>query len=163
GPNIIVQDAVLGSLGPKILEFRNKLNEVSVISINRLSESLTQILGVGKGSTPISDDFLIGIFFTINYTDPSLADQIELLTQFPFQRYTTSKSAQLIRKFLRKNFPEEVIALLNIFKAPLNFNSSILKLEAEINKVNLIGASSGFYFLLGVLWELKYTCSRKES
>ncbi|MHA1969377.1 MAG: oxamate carbamoyltransferase subunit AllH family protein [Candidatus Hodarchaeales archaeon] len=102
GSNIIVQDAVLGSLGPKILEFRNKLSEVNVISINSLSESLTQILGVGEGSTPISDDFLIGIFFTINYTDPSLADQIELLTQFPFQRYTTSKSAQLIRKFLEK-------------------------------------------------------------
>ncbi|MHA2367053.1 MAG: oxamate carbamoyltransferase subunit AllH family protein [Candidatus Hodarchaeales archaeon] len=161
--NIIAQDAVLYSVGGNYLDFRNKLNNISIVSIKRLYKPLIKVLGIGEGSTPISDDFLIGIFFTINLTDPSLAIQIELLSQFPFQRYTTSKSAQLIRRFLRKNYPKEVTAIMDLFKDPLNSNSSVLKLETEINRVKLIGASSGYYFLLGALWELKYTSNLRES
>ncbi len=161
--NILTQDAILSSLGGKYLDFRDKLNDISVGSINRLSEPLIQVLGIGEGSTPISDDFLIGIFFTINLTDPSLANQIELLSQFPFQKYTTSKSAQLIRRFLRKNYPKEVTALMDLFKESLSSNSSVMKIETEINRVRLIGASSGYYFLLGVLWELLYSFYQKDS
>jgi len=160
---IITQDAILSSLGGKFLDFRDKLNDISVVSIKRLSEPLIQVLGIGQGSTPISDDFLLGIFFTINITDPSLANQIGQLSQFPFQRYTSTKSAQLIRRFLRRNYPKEVTPLMDILKGPLNSNSSVLKLKTEVNRVRLIGASSGYYFLLGILWELKYALCRKDS
>lgn len=162
-PTLIIEDAVLDNLAIKFFEFRTMLNNFSMISIHSMSKCLIQILGVGKGSTPISDDFLIGILFTIYLTDPFLVDQYELLAQFPFQKYTTSKSAQLIRKFLRNNFPKEVRTLFNLFKTPLNSASTVLKLENEIKKIKLIGVSSGYYFLLGILWELKFAYFWKNS
>ena len=131
-PTLIIEDAVLNNLAIKFFEFRSKLNNFSMISLHSISNLLIQILGVGKGSTPLSDDFLLAILFTIYHTDPFLVDQYELLAQFPFQKYTTSKSAQLIRRFLRKNFPKEVRNLFNLFKTPLNSASTVLKLETEI-------------------------------
>ncbi|MCK5343677.1 MAG: hypothetical protein KAR20_09745, partial [Candidatus Heimdallarchaeota archaeon] len=62
------------------------------------------------------------------------------------------KSSILIRKFLRGNFPVEVQKLINL----MDVKNQADKFEWELRKVKMIGASSGLFFLVGVLWQIQY-------
>jgi hypothetical protein len=74
---------------------------------------------------------------------------------FPFERFTTPKSSHLIRKILTKNFPSEITPLIELLKIQKNDNKTIHQFELEVRKIRTLGASSGYFFLLGVLWELE--------
>jgi hypothetical protein len=150
--NIIIE-----KIEPNLRNFRESLKKLSENSFADLEPDLIQILGIGEGSTPISDDIIMGILSAIYTTDPSILDKYGLLSKFPFQRYTTNKSAQLIRKVLLQDLPNDILTFLNLLKTPLESKKSNVQFKREIKKIKTIGASSGYHFLFGILWELKFS------
>ncbi|MFX0085133.1 MAG: DUF2877 domain-containing protein [Candidatus Hodarchaeota archaeon] len=156
--NILPQmNSIIKKMEIYLRNFRESLKNLTEDSLSDLEYDLIQILGVGEGSTPISDDFLIGILSAIYITAPNILEKYTLISKFPFQRYTTFKSAQLIRKVLLQEMPNELFRFLNVLKTPLASKKSINQFEREINRVKSIGVSSGYYFLFGILWELKFS------
>ncbi len=156
--NIISQmNSIIEKMEKNLSYFRKSLKILTEDSLSSLEYDLIQILGIGEGSTPISDDFLIGILSAIYITTPNILEKYIILSKFPFQKFTTFKSAQLIRQVLSQNIPNELIRFLNFLKTPLTSKKSIIQFEREINRIKSIGASSGYYFLFGILWELKFS------
>lgn len=146
---------VFTKIESSLMEFRKSLTNLRGNSINEIMRNLSLILGVGLGSTPESDDIFLGILAAIYCFQMDIRQKFEFLSHFPFERFTTLKSAQLCRRFLKKNFPSEIVPFLNLLKDPLQNDQSKFLFEQEIRKIKTIGTSSGYYFLLGVLWELK--------
>ncbi|MFX1508651.1 MAG: DUF2877 domain-containing protein [Promethearchaeota archaeon] len=128
-----------------------------------VERNLSLILGYGLGSTPESDDIFMGTLVAKFCLNKNIDENCKYLSMFPFERFTTHKSAQLIRKILTKNFPSEIIPLIELLKIQKNDNQTIHQFELEARKIRTLGASSGYYFLLGVLWELKNSQEAKQS
>lgn len=139
-----------------LIEFRADFSNLKEKSVCEIMSNLSTILGYGLGSTPESDDIFLGILAAIYCFRPDLHEEFEFLSNFTFERYTTSKSAKLFRKFLKKNFPLEIIPFLNLLRVPLKDNQTKFRFEQEICKIRAIGTSSGINFLFGVLWEIQY-------
>jgi hypothetical protein len=145
--------------GP-LKEFQKDFIRLKEKKIKNVLRNLSQILGYGLGSTPESDDLFLGVLTAKHCLNKDINDQFDHLTKFPFERYTTSKSAKLIRSFLTQNFPLELIPFIELLKIQLEDDQVKVQFELEIRKIRTIGSSSGYYFLLGVLWELKYNEKR---
>ena len=84
--------------------------------------------------------------------EPEIKEKLLQLATMRYESFTTKKSSILIRKFLRGNFPPEVQKLITLFEV----KNQTDKFESELRKVKMIGASSGMYFLVGLLWQLQY-------
>ncbi|MFX1248576.1 MAG: DUF2877 domain-containing protein [Promethearchaeota archaeon] len=147
---------ILSEIEDHLREFRMNLTHLKDKPVSYIMGNLSHILGYGLGSTPQSDDIFLGILAAIYCLNNHVQSEFEFLSKLPFERFTTSESAQLCRNFLHQNFPSEIIPFLELLKDPLNDNYAKFRFEEEIHKINSIGTSSGYYFLLGVLWELEY-------
>lgn len=137
-------------------EFHKNLTNLIDEPISKIIKNLSSILGYGCGSTPESDDIFLGILATIYCLNPQIGKEFEFLSQIPFEKLTTNQSARLCRRFLKQNFPSDLITFLKLLKTPLYDDQVKIRFEHEIRKIRRIGTSSGYYFLMGVLWELKY-------
>ena len=122
------------------------------INIMHLNAIYSELLGVGEGSTPQSDDVFLGVITVISILDPKTKQKFVNLAVMKYEDFTTKKSSILIRKFLRGNYPVEVQKIIEF----LNVKDRIDEFEREIRKVKSIGASSGIFFLVGLLWQLQY-------
>ena len=140
--------------GP-LKEFQKEFFNLREKKIDETERILSQILGYGLGSTPESDDIFIGTLVAKFSLNEDIDDSCKYLSMFPFERFTTPKSSRLIRKILTKNFPSELIPLIELLKIKKNTNQTIHQFELEVRKIRILGASSGYFFLLGVLWELE--------
>ncbi len=147
---------IFNEIEDSLIEFREIFTRLTVEPNSEIMRNLSQILGYGLGSTPESDDILLGILATIYCINSDISNEFDVLSQFPFERFTSRKSAQLFRKFLHHNFPRELQPFLKIFREQSPESTAISRFEQEARKIRTIGASSGHYFLLGVLWELEY-------
>ncbi|MFW9906859.1 MAG: DUF2877 domain-containing protein [Candidatus Thorarchaeota archaeon] len=136
-------------------EFQKDFIHLKEKKIAEIERNLSQLLGFGLGSTPESDDIFIGILVAKFCLNEDIDETCKYLSLFPFERFTTPKSTQLIRKILTRNFPPEIIPLIELLKNQEEDNQLIDQFELEVRKIRALGASSGYYFLLGVLWELK--------
>ncbi len=139
-----------------LIEFQKIFPYLTVKPISEIMKNLSNILGYGLGSTPESDDILLGILCTIYSINSDVQKEFEVLAQIPFERFTSQKSAQLFRRFLQRNFPRELQPLLKLLREQSPESTTISRFEQEARKIRTIGASSGHYFLLGVLWELQF-------
>ena len=110
------------------------------------------ILGEGNGSTPESDDYIIGILCCFQIFKPEY--DISFLSVIPFEKFTTSKSSKLLRSVIRKRYPKELQNFLNLLNKPSLSKRQINFFSSEIRKISQIGASSGVNFLQGVFWEM---------
>jgi hypothetical protein len=149
-------DWLRNNLEKQLLEFQEVIRENELKFFDKAHSIISNLIGVGKGSTPQSDDIFLGIIIALYCKEPELRAKLTNLATFPFEKLTSRKSSSLIRSFLRYNFPDEIatfIELLNLDSLTLNQS---LKFNAELQKIKLIGASSGRYLLLGVLWQLEY-------
>ena len=84
--------------------------------------------------------------------EPEIKEQFLQLATIRYETFTTKKSSILIRKFLRGNFPPEVQTLITL----IGVKNQTGKFESELRKVKMIGASSGMFFLVGLLWQIQY-------
>ncbi|MFX0123942.1 MAG: DUF2877 domain-containing protein [Candidatus Hodarchaeota archaeon] len=141
-------------------EFQKDFKKLRGKKTEEILKNLSHILGYGLGSTPESDDLFLGIL-AVNYClNGDVCNEFALLASFPFEKFTTSESAQLIRKFLTQNFPPELVPFLRLLKGQLKDDQGKIRFELEVRKIRSLGTSSGYYFLLGVLWGLKYNIKR---
>jgi hypothetical protein len=140
--------------GP-LREFQKDFFSLIEKKIAEIERNLSQILGYGLGSTPESDDIFIGTLVANLCLNENIDDHCKYLSMFPFERFTTPKSAQLIRNILTRNFPPELIPFIELLKIRKEDYQLIHQFELEVRKIRTLGASSGYYFLLGVLLELE--------
>lgn len=153
---IINEQKVLNIIGNPLKEFHKNFSNLADNTVSKIKKNLSCILGYGLGSTPESDDVFLGILATIYCMNPQISKEFEFLAQIPFEKLTTLRSARLCRRFLRENFPSELLPFLRLLRTQLIDDQTKFRFEQEIRKIRRIGTSSGYYFLLGVLWELKY-------
>jgi len=113
---------------------------------------LQDILGEGKGSTPESDDFIMGILCCFQIFNPEY--DFSFLSIIPFEKFTTTMSSKLFRSIARKRYPKELHKFLNLLKEPYLSSNQRISFTSEIRKIAQIGVSSGVNFLHGVFWEL---------
>lgn len=132
--------------------FSQEIIQTGSINIMHLNAIYSELLGVGEGSTPQSDDVFLGVITVISILDPKTKQKFVNLAVMKYEDFTTKKSSILIRKFLRGNYPVEVQKIIEF----LNVKDRIDEFEREIRKVKSIGASSGIFFLVGLLWQLQY-------
>lgn len=154
--SIINKQKIFSKIENHLREFCENFSNLRDKTISEIMRILSHILGYGLGSTPESDDIFLGILATIYCLNSHVSKEFEFLSQFPFERFTTQKSAQLCRKFLNQNFPFELLPFLELLKARLKDDQTKFRFEQEIRKIRTIGTSSGEYFLLGVLWKLEF-------
>ena len=133
-------------------KFSEEILLSSSLNFSNISTIYSELLGVGQGSTPQSDDIFLGVITTISIMDPKIKEKLVRLAVMKYEDFTTKKSSILIRKFLRGNFPEEIQKLVNLLRA----KNRIDEFTDELRRVKAIGASSGLFFLVGLLWQLKY-------
>ncbi|MHA2245936.1 MAG: oxamate carbamoyltransferase subunit AllH family protein [Candidatus Hodarchaeales archaeon] len=152
----INQQKIFSKIENFLREFCENFSNLREKSISEIMRILSHILGYGLGSTPESDDIFLGILATIYCFNSHVSKEFEILSQIPFERFTTKKSAKLCRRFLNQNFPFELLPFLELLKTKLKNNKTKSRFEQEIRKIRTIGASSGEYFLLGVLWKLQF-------
>ncbi|UCG01209.1 MAG: DUF2877 domain-containing protein [Candidatus Heimdallarchaeota archaeon] len=152
---LLNEQNMLQMINSPLKEFQKDFMNLREKQIDSLMRNLSQILGYGLGSTPQSDDLFLGILTAKYCLNKEVSEIFRYLTNLPFEKLTNSRSAQLIRRFLNQNFPPEIIPFIKLLKAQLD-NQEKLQFEHEVRKIRTFGNSSGYYFLLGVLWELKY-------
>jgi hypothetical protein len=151
-PEMIIIDRI----NPNLLKFRKYFKRLTKIPVFVILDSLSQILGYGEGSTPMSDDIFLGMIATIYSLESDISKEFELLSKIPFERFTTSKSSQLCRNFFFLKFPIEIECYLDLIKTSLSDPLKKSLFKREIKKIYNLGASSGKSFLLGSLWELNF-------
>ncbi|MFX0184431.1 MAG: DUF2877 domain-containing protein [Candidatus Hodarchaeota archaeon] len=154
---------IIERINPSLLKFRKYIKNLTNIPIFIILDSLSQILGYGEGSTPMSDDIFLGMIATIYSLESDISKEFELLSKIPFERFTTSESSQLCRDFFFLKFPIEVECYLDLLKTALSDPLKISLFKREIKKIHNLGASSGKSFLLGSLWELKFRKAEDSS
>ena len=147
---------LLTRIEPFLLMFQTEIHNSNDKSRGITTSTIPNLLGIGEGSTPQSDDLYLGIVATIKCKEPSLSEVLQNLSLIKYESYTTRKSSSLIRSFLRYNFPDEIKPIIELLKIDFPSTAHIMKFKLEIQKIKLIGASSGYYFLVGVLWQLEY-------
>ena len=136
-------------------KFQRELRDFS-LSDEITKSSIPHLLGIGEGSTPQSDDIFLGIILAIKCKEPSVAKFLDSHSTIKYESYTTKKSASLIRSFLRGNYPEELKKFIELLMIETITPSQTRRFRLEIQKIKRIGASSGYSFLVGVLWQLRY-------
>jgi hypothetical protein len=149
--------SILNRINNHLLSFQVQLREDQVQYDVIFNQYLRKILGIGLGSTPQSDDVFLGIIATMNMLETNLESKLHFLASYKFEQLTTKESAILIRQFLRKNYPEEIKRFLEIIGDNIVKMKEEEKFERRIIEIKSIGASSGEFFLLGVLWYLRYS------
>jgi hypothetical protein len=152
----IPETIIIDRINPSLLKFRKNFKKLTKIPVFAILDSLSQILGYGEGSTPISDDIFLGMIATIYSLESDISKEFELLARIPFERFTTSKSSQLCRNFFYLKFPIEIECYLELIKTSLSDPLRKSLFKREIKKIYTFGASSGKSFLLGSLWELNF-------
>ncbi|MHA1946801.1 MAG: oxamate carbamoyltransferase subunit AllH family protein [Candidatus Hodarchaeales archaeon] len=133
-------------------KFSEEIIQTGPMNILHLNTIYSELLGLGEGSTPQSDDVFLGVITVISILDPKTKQKFVNLAVMKYEDFTTKKSSILIRKFLHGNFPKEVQNLMRLLKRQDQMN----KFETELRKIKVIGASSGLFFLVGLLWQLQY-------
>ena len=151
-----IQREIIEEIEELLIEFREIFPHLAVKPISETMTTLSNILGYGLGSTPESDDILLGILTTIYSLNSDISKEFEVLAQFPFERFTSQKSAQLFHRILHNNFPHELQPFIRLLKDQSHEHNAISRFEQEARKIRMMGASSGHHFLLGVLWELQF-------
>jgi hypothetical protein len=142
----------LKRISTPLKKFSEEIIQTRPINIVHLNTIYSELLGVGEGSTPQSDDVFLGVITVISILDPKTKEKFINLAVMKYEDFTTKKSSILIRKYLRGNFPEEVQKIIKY----LNVKDRIEEFEGEVRKIKSIGASSGIFFLLGLFWQLQY-------
>lgn len=157
-PQSILYDKqnMLQEIMDPLMKFQKDFTNLREKQLKQISRNLSQILGYGQGSTPASDDIFLGILAAKYCLNKEVGEEFEYLAKVPFESFTTSESAKIIRGFLIWNFPTEIIPFLELLKQELEHNQVKFQFEQESRKIKTLGTTSGYYFLLGVLWELKY-------
>ncbi len=141
---------------PLLIKFQQEIYQYPN-SINEIKErTLPNMLGIGVGSTPESDDIFIGVITAMKCIQPSISNILYELSSIKFEEYTTKKSASLIRYFLRGHYPDEIKPFTDLLKHKYLTQEHIKSLKSEIRKIKVVGASSGYNFLIGTLWQLKF-------
>jgi len=157
---------IVERITPFLLNFRAKLSTSKRLDLNDARSDLINILGYGKGSTPQSDDFFLGVLSTIcslERDNPNFQRNFLILSNFSYEKFTTAESSTLIRKILMSNYPDEVKNYIELLNDPLDTLVQLTLFNNEIRKIMMIGVSSGKYFLLGSLWEIQLQAeTRKE-
>lgn len=110
---------------------------------------LKKIIGLGHGSTPQGDDYLMGVIF-INYLykKDDFNKLKAYLESINLNSMTTEKSVKLIQKFLIGNFPKII--------------NSFLKAENDKKQIEILrtlqkeGASTGKSFLKGMMMTISH-------
>ncbi|MFX0171451.1 MAG: DUF2877 domain-containing protein [Candidatus Hodarchaeota archaeon] len=148
------EKAIIAKISPKLLEFRKNFTILTKIPVSVILDDLSKVLGYGEGSTPLSDDVFLGMVATIYSLESDVEKEFEILSKIPFERFTTSKSSQLCRDFVKRNFPHEIESYLKLIRSDLSNSSTRVHFKQEINKICNIGGSSGKFFLFGSFWEL---------
>ncbi|MHA2226942.1 MAG: oxamate carbamoyltransferase subunit AllH family protein [Candidatus Hodarchaeales archaeon] len=147
---------VLKEIEVPLFKFRDNFSSINEKTPQNILDNLSQILGHGSGSTPESDDIFLGVITSIHVLSSQFQEQFNILSKFPFTRITTSKSARLIRLFINRNYPSILMQFIELLMCPIENSNKFSLFEQEIRKIQAIGASSGYNFLIGVLWGLKY-------
>ena len=142
----------LDSLETPLRQFQEEILQSKILNIKKVNTIYSELLGNGHGSTPQSDDIFLGVITVMSIMDPKIKVKLINLATMRYESFTTKKSSILIRKFLRGNFPVEVQKLINL----MDVKNQADKFEWELRKVKMIGASSGLFFLVGVLWQIQY-------
>lgn len=153
---------ILYKIENSLIDFCVDFSRLIEKSLSETLNNLSHILGYGLGSTPESDDIFLGVLIALYCMNPTLKKEFEFLSVLPFERYTTAKSAQLIRRILKQHFPPEIIPFIELLKNSFRGNHRKSSFEQEIRKIRALGASSGYYFLIGVLWELKFLSKNEK-
>ena len=148
----IEYEGLLDRLETLLKKFQEEILQSEVSNTSEINAIYSELLGVGQGSTPQSDDIFLGVITMMSIIEPEIKEQFLQLATIRYENFTTKKSSILIRKFLRGNFPPEVQKLITLFEV----KNQTDKFESELRKVKMIGASSGMYFLVGLLWQLQY-------
>ena len=154
--------SVLNRLNPNLASFQAKIREDQVHYDIIFNQLLKKVLGIGLGSTPQSDDIFLGIIAAMNLLETNLESKLYFLASYKFEQLTTKESSILIRRFLRKNYPEEIKGFLKILLENFPILSEEKKVEKQIDEIKSIGASSGIFFLVGVLWYLHYYENQRQ-
>jgi hypothetical protein len=160
--NIQEYDWLRNHLETQLLKFQEIIHEKKVFNYEKLESIIPNLIGIGEGSTPQSDDIFIGIISTILCKEPDIAVKLTRLATFSFEKLTSRKSSSLIRSFLRNNIPDELTEFLELLSLKYLTPSQLLKYNTELQRIKLIGASSGLHFLYGVLWQLEYYENQKQ-
>jgi len=147
---------LLMRIEPKLVKFQQEIKDCYTNYQIIVSSTIPNLLGIGEGSTPESDDLFLGVIATIICKNPSFSEFFNRLTTMKFEDYTTRRSSLLIRRFLRENYPKEIRSFIALLKSESYSSSYLSKLKLEIQKIKRIGASSGYFFLVGVHWQLEY-------
>ncbi len=149
---------IITSIIPFQLNLRDKLLSYKRLTQSDMAKDLSNILGTGKGSTPLSDDFFLGFLSTIYRLEKAnsiFQSNIMILSKYPFEKHTTAKSSTLLRKILISNFPNEIKGYIALLTDALDTPVQLSAFKNEIRNIMMIGASSGKFFLLGSLWEIQ--------
>lgn len=146
----------LKRLETPLKKFSEEILQTEALNISKINNIYSKLLGIGQGSTPQSDDIFLGVITVMSIMDPKIKPKLINLATMRYESFTTKKSSVLIRKFLRGNFPVEVQKFNNLMDVK-NQTDQIGKFERELRKVKMIGASSGLFFLVGVLWQIQYS------
>ncbi|MHA2238380.1 MAG: oxamate carbamoyltransferase subunit AllH family protein [Candidatus Hodarchaeales archaeon] len=147
---------LLERINQPLESFQSLLRTDRIQNASMFDQPIKKILGIGAGSTPQSDDIFLGKIATMNLLEPDLELKLLILASYRFEEVTTKESSILIRRFLRKNNPDEILQFLEALKKNISDLFNKKNLKNEIQKVKSIGASSGTFFLVGVLWQLRY-------
>ena len=145
-------EQLLDRLETPLKKFQEEILQSGVLKTLKVKTIYSELLGIGQGSTPQSDDIFLGVITVMRIMKPEIREKLLHLATMRYETFTTKKSSILIRKFLHGNFPREVKKLINL----LEVKNQIDRFESELRKVKMIGASSGMYFLVGLLWQLQY-------
>jgi hypothetical protein len=145
-------EELLDRLESPLKKFQEQILQSEISNTSEINAIYSELLGVGQGSTPQSDDVFLGVITMMSIMEPDMKNRFLQLATMRYETFTTKKSSILIRKFLRGNFPNEVQKLITL----LEVKNQTDKFESELRKVKMIGASSGMYFLVGMLWQIQY-------
>jgi len=85
----IDKNDILATFLPYLFELRIQIKNLTKKKIPVLKDLLKGILGFGEGSTPFSDDILLGFLATYYYIEPKIEKNFKILALFPYERYTT--------------------------------------------------------------------------
>ncbi len=128
-----------------------------------VKSTLPNLLGIGEGSTPESDDLFLGIIATMKIKESSIRGFLSEMSIIKYEDYTTKKSAYLIRCFLRDNFPDELKEFTDFLALESQDSLHVKDLKSTIKRIKRIGASSGYTFLSGCLWQLQYYENHRQN
>ena len=145
-------EGLLDRLETPLKKFQKEILQSEVSNTSEINAIYSELLGVGQGSTPQSDDIFLGVITMMSIIKPEIKEKFLQLATIRYETFTTKKSSILIRKFLRGNFPPEVQKLITL----IGVRNQTDKFESELRKVKMIGASSGMFFLVGLLWQIQY-------